>query len=539
MRFWLLCLVLLVAACTPSNGTPPPTLRGPVVPTRVIPTNTPTFTATYTSTPTDTPTPTSTFTSTFTATFTDTATSTPTFTSTFTLTPSDIPTATLTPTETMTPSDTPTFTPSPTDTEMPTLMPSITPTLPEPIPYLNATSMQPAPIVDTLTLDNIISGSIDNQRPAVLYAFNSTPGMVVHIAMLATDGDLDPFLVVLDPKGREVARNDDLDDTSHDATVVPLTLSEAGTYVIVATRYQQAYGETTGSFDIGISETDPQADPIGTFSQPISYDSLVMGALDESTTEQTYTFRAAVGDVITIQMTRTSGDLDSRLSLTDNLGSEIVGNDDSVLAGTFDAAIQSFIIPRNGYYTIVALRYSGGANSGDYRLKLALESQRAAGIYAILDPGNSTTINDGGDYYPNFAVGDEVDGNGQERAIQALLTFRLPPNNNDRPVESAIFAIEPCLQNGGGFGNLGDLTVYQDNYGRLSTARAIMRPLPGARVLSTQSTCASLDLTTMVQNAYAQGRPTIQLRLIFRDRTNNGATDNVMTTPSLLITFGG
>ncbi|MCC6804938.1 MAG: hypothetical protein IT319_18800, partial [Anaerolineae bacterium] len=481
----------------------------------------------------DTPT----FTATFTLTPTDTATPTPSDTATFTATPSDTPTATFTPTETAIPSDTPMPTTAPTSTEEPTLTPTIVPTRGEPLVYANATSLQPAEIYDTLTLDNIVSGTIDDQHPAVLYAFNSTAGMVVHIGMLASDGDLDPFLLVLDPKGREIARNDDLDSTTRDATIVPLTLSEAGTYIIVATRYMQDYGETTGSFNIGISETDPQADPIGTFSQPISYESLLTGTLDDTTTEQTYTFRATAGDTITIQMTRTSGDLDSRLSLTNNLGSEIVGNDDSVLGVNFDAAIQSYIIPRSGYYTIAARRYSGGSNSGNYRLKLALDGRGASGMYAILDPANSTTINDGGDLYPNFSAGDEVDSNNQERTIQALLTFRLPPNDG-RAIASATFSMQPCYETGDGFENLGALTVYQDNYGSLSASRTITRPLPGARVLSTQNSCASLDLTDLVQTAYANGAPSIQLRLIFRDRANNGASDYVSITPSLRLEFG-
>ncbi|MFN8452526.1 MAG: hypothetical protein U0521_28955, partial [Anaerolineae bacterium] len=460
MRFRVLCLVLIFAACTSTNNAVQPTLRGPIVPTRVIPTHTPTMTPTETSIPTDTNTPTTTPTDTPVPTDTNTPTNTP---EPPTSTPQ--PTDTLVPTSTDTPEPTatnslipPTDTPAPTDTPEPTNTPELTdtpeptiaPTPSEAVVYTGSTSLDEVLIYDTLTLDNVISGTIDDEHPAALYAFNSTAGMVVHIAMLASGGDLDPFLLVLDPKGREIARNDDIDSESKDATIVPLTLAEAGTYIIVATRYYQDYGASTGTFDIGISLTDPQTDQIGTFSQPISYNSLITGTLDDTTSGHVYTFRATEGDVITIQMTRTSGDLDSRLSLTNNLGSEIAGNDDSVLASNFDAAIQSFIIPRSGYYSIVAGRYTGGSNSGDYRLKLALESQGAAGRYAALDPNNSTTINDGGDYYPNFSAGDEVDNNNQERAIQTLLTFRLPPDDG-RTLDSATFSMQPCYETGGGF----------------------------------------------------------------------------------------
>ena len=61
--------------------------------------------------------------------------------------------------------------------------------------------------------------------------------------------------------------------------------------------------------------------------------------------------------------------------------------------------------------------------------------------------------------------------------------------------------------------------------------------MPGARVLSAQTDCSPLDLTDLVQNAYETGDLDIQIRLIFRDHTNNGQTDAIIITPSLRITY--
>ena len=52
-----------------------------------------------------------------------------------------------------------------------------------------------------------------------------------------------------------------------------------------------------------------------------------------------------------------------------------------------------------------------------------------------------------------------------------------------------------------------------------------------------ETTGSALDLTEIVQNAYETGNLDVQLRLIFRDHTNNGTTDAILITPSLLITF--
>ena len=122
--------------------------------------------------------------------------------------------------------------------------------------------------------------------------------------------------------------------------------------------------------------------------------------------------------------------------------------------------------------------------------------------------------------------------------LQVLLTFRLPMAPNQEHVQTAELEFEPCYERGGGFDALGELTIYRENIGRLSQARNIMRPLPGARILTTQTSCDPLDVTTLVQNLYAINDSNIQFRLLFRDHTDNGVEDQVQLTPRLLLTFG-
>jgi len=397
--------------------------------------------------------------------------------------------------------------------------------------------MEPVFIRDTVTLDTPISGTIDDQHPAELYSFAGTAGTSIDVSMTAQSTSLDPYLLVLDPKGREIVRDDDIDKDHHDAAIHALPIPETGTYVIVATRYGQDFGGSTGDFDLTVSSSAAESTATGIFSQGTGYNSLLSGTLNANNSEQVYTFRAAAGDVISIQLTKTSGDLDPNLTLTDNLGTTIALNDDNLITDSLDAAIQGYIIPRSGYYSIIAARFSGSENSGDYRLKLARDSQNAPGIDALIDPINSTTISDTGTFYTDFSAGDILDSNNNEHAVQALLTFRLPPNN-DQPVQSATFQMQPCLQRGGGFATLGAITIYQDTFGKVDLARNLTHPLPGARVLSTQSTCDPLDLTSLVQDAYANGTQDIQLRLLFRNRTDNGVEDEVSITPNLLIMFG-
>lgn len=537
VRFRLTCLALLLlfAGCTSTEVAQLPTLRGPVVPTRVLPTATLTFTPTTTPTETPSPTPTETPTLTFTpsptATFTETATNTPTDV------PTNTPTSTASPTDV--PTETPTSTVPPTQTSAPTETATLAPTATteaQNVAYNNATWIEPVQIIGTITLDTPAFGTIDDAHPVLLYNFAGTAGDFIDIEMKAQDSELDTFLLILDPKGREIARNDDMGDQAGDSAIRGVRLPESGTYVIVATRYGQEFGGTSGDFQLLV--TTGSGEQFGTFSRNIGYDGLFENTLDTDSDAHIYTFRATAGDVITIHLTNLSGSLDPNVTLTDNLGTTIAYNDDNLLSGTLDSSIQGYIIPRSGYYSIIVDQYRGADESGQYRLKLALDSQNAISRFAVLNTQNSLTVGEEDDtYFFTYIVGDWFNTANVERGLQVLLTFHLPPAN-ERPVEEAVFTLAPCREYGGGFSALGALTIYSENYGRLANMRNLQRPLPGARILSTQSTCAPLNLTDLVQAAYDSGQEDVQFRIMVRDLTDNGVADQVQFVPNLLVTFG-
>ncbi len=495
------------------------------MPTRDTPTPTDTPTATPTDTATATPTPTDTPTNT--ATPTDTATATPTETAT----PTD--TATATPTET----PTATFTPSPTATDTPTA----TRAPAEPVPFTSLTSFEPVNVELPVAFNTPVSGTIDAAHPAILYPFQGVAGMNVSITMRANDA-LDPFLIVLDAKGRELARNDDESSESYNAAVRRLTLPETGNYFAVATRYNQVYGDSEGNFELTVSESAPDEPQIGAFAQLIAYDGGAAGTISDATPQLYYTFRGAAGDVISLQMSAVSGNLDPRLILMDNLGNSLDSNDDDLQLNTIDAQIQGYVLPFDGFYTVLASRYDPGqdrSNAGDFRLKLTLEQPADRSVippvYAPLDPVNSRTLRFDGQFYGNFSIGDNLDENNAELRLQSLLTFRLPPLGEGLDIGRALLELTPCRETGDGFASLGEFTLYADNYGRLGDGRNISRPFPGARVITSQATCDPLDVTQVVQDAYENGRQALQFRLAFRDISTNGRGDEVLLTPRLRI----
>jgi uncharacterized protein YraI len=104
----------------------------------------------------------------------------------------------------------------------------------------------------------------------------------------------------------------------------------------------------------------------------MSYGDSVQGTIDAEVAGGRYTFAATTDDVISIYMSRDSGDLDAQLILLDSAGNEVARNDDQAGQQSRDAAIEGFSIPTDGEYTIVATRYQEniGVSTGDYTVTL-------------------------------------------------------------------------------------------------------------------------------------------------------------------------
>ncbi|NJO85279.1 MAG: hypothetical protein HC828_22725 [Blastochloris sp.] len=154
-------------------------------------------------------------------------------------------------------------------------------------------------------------------------------------------------------------------------------------------------------------------------------------------------------------MLAASGDLDTRLYLVDNIGNLVAYADDDFVTGTIDAVIGEFIIPHDGYFTIIATRYLIDENAGDYRLKLSLdapaESDDDVPVFAPFNIYNSRGLRGDGTFFITMSAGDNI-VDGTEVRVQTLISFALPPRiDGAAPVEidSALFDIRPCYEAGG------------------------------------------------------------------------------------------
>lgn len=105
-----------------------------------------------------------------------------------------------------------------------------------------------------ITYGQTVVGVINDSSPVVAYAFSGQQGEVVRISLarLNPADSLDPYLRLMDVAGHELAANDDApspaDPTTTNAQISGFRLPASGEYVILATRFQQAQGTTSGTY---------------------------------------------------------------------------------------------------------------------------------------------------------------------------------------------------------------------------------------------------------------------------------------------------
>lgn len=271
-----------------------------------------------------------------------------------------------------------------------------------------------------LTDGTSVTGTIDDDTFEQRYSFFGNAGDVVTIEMTAeTDGNLDSYLVLIDPDGNELAVNDDASITTINASITEYTLPVDGTYTIIATRYDQADGSSSGSFTLSLSGSGRDVPTDDGNTNPPSSDSTILidgvsvtATIDDATFEQQYTFNGNAGDVVTIEMTAgNNGNLDTYLSLLGPDGSELAINDDVGISST-DSRIE-FTLPETGTYTAVATRYNGaeGASAGDYTITL---TGSGTGIDDRSNP--PTTPTDGNVLIDGSSVTGTIDDTNFEQA---------------------------------------------------------------------------------------------------------------------------
>ncbi len=264
-------------------------------------------------------------------------------------------------------------------------------------------TLAPVSVEDTEPLipGDTVQSTLDDTQFQHAYRITANAGDQLSATMTAGAGDLDPYLVLLTADGERLAENDDIDRGVNIDARIDATLPATGTYLIVATRFLEAEGFSSGMYELTVRLTPASGQPptgfqaqagdatpagvstphpdrpgeAGTGGGTIRYGQTVRGAISDRQHAQHWTFEGQAGDTIDIVMQRTvneNGGLDGYLILEGPGGDPLLEVDDT--ADSVMPAIHDYELPANGTYTIVATRFSfdSGFSTGDYTLTLNL-----------------------------------------------------------------------------------------------------------------------------------------------------------------------
>ncbi|MEO0563448.1 MAG: pre-peptidase C-terminal domain-containing protein, partial [Chloroflexota bacterium] len=210
---------------------------------------------------------------------------------------------------------------------------------------------------------DVINDVFEEGARTRIYGFNATEGDQVTIKMTQVD-DLDPFLVLLGPRGEVIAQDDDGGEVNL-SSEIQVTLPSSGGYLIFASTFfaittvLDSDVEGVSGFELSIEGITAPTDLDDFDPMTIAYFSgtaPVGGSTEGSSTLQEpvfyYTLEAEEGQVYDI--TLESDDFDTVLHVFGQNGDRIAVNDDDPLGSTTDSAITDLVIPVTGKYVIFA-----------------------------------------------------------------------------------------------------------------------------------------------------------------------------------------
>lgn len=224
-----------------------------------------------------------------------------------------------------------------------------------------------------------VTGSIEKGKPAIIYCVEVSEGDELVVEMTATSGDLDTFLAITTVDAEEVlATNDDVESGTSDSRI-EFEATFSGEILVMATRFEFADGTSTGDFELTLecgncstgkgTDTDKAANECPEDFNVIEYNEEITGEITDDEYFVFFCFNGSEGDELTIDVHATSGDLDTRLFLTDVEVTETLAENDDRESGNTDSLIE-FTLEEDGAYLVAVGRYEGeeGTSEGEFEL---------------------------------------------------------------------------------------------------------------------------------------------------------------------------
>jgi serine protease Do len=205
---------------------------------------------------------------------------------------------------------------------------------------------------NVIELGGSVDSELTNSAFTEEWTFEAEAGTLVTITMVSEDFDC--YLLLLDSDGVEIAYDDD-SAGNLDSRIGPLSLSETGTYTVVANSYGNV---VLGSFETGRYSLTLAVAEV----EPIEYSEDVDGTIDSETPNAVYSFSGEEGDFVTLQLDTPSFSVYAIWNGPDGLFNQ------QTYGGS--ATLGPVVLPTTGDYVVTVGSYDL-FTPGDYTLSLA------------------------------------------------------------------------------------------------------------------------------------------------------------------------
>ena len=273
------------------------------------------------------------------------------------------------------------------------------------------------------------TGTISPSRDVDMYEFTATTGQQIRFDLDRTSGNLDSYIRIFDASGTQLRANDDAPAPGESSSLdsyLDHTFTAGGTYYLgisdLSNRNYNAVtgsgdvttGTRTGGYSIDFSAVADNVDPNDQIGEAPDIGSLTSSGVTRTDSigqrdVDMFAFTVSSGTTVSIDLDRTSGDLDSLIRVFDSSGALVVRNDDGRAPGEA-ASLDSYI---NHTFT----------SSGTYYIGV---SDLANSLYNPLTGGSDSLNSRTGGYSITVAVdsGDPNDSISEAADLGALTQDR-------------------------------------------------------------------------------------------------------------------
>ena len=251
--------------------------------------------------------------------------------------------------------------------------------------------------------DQLLSGSITGANPTAEFTIQLNEGDSITITTEALDSDLDTTLTLLDPRGDEVAYNDDIDLAGGNYnSQIEYEAERSGEYIIVVGSFTG-----TGDFELTIS-FGGGAPPRGgggsaSGSVEVGFTDVFEGTIQDPSETVDFDLDLQAGDTVILQTQGLTGDLDTILTLYGTNGREISTVDDANLDGGNVNSVIIYEVDDSGTYTATVGAYGG---TGDF--SLSVTTLNPADVNSQVVQGELTSRELSASYELELVEGDSI-----------------------------------------------------------------------------------------------------------------------------------